>query len=311
MRLTGRTVLVTGGAGFVGSHLVRRLLGKGSTVHVVDNQFTGHRDRVPQRVTFHDVDIRSAELATVVETVDPEILFHLAAHHYIPYCNENPEEAFTVNVMGTRQLLQAARDLETLQRVVYASTAAVYRPADEPHHETEIEGPTDIYGRTKLVGEDLVELFAANTGIPSTAARLFNIYGPDETNDHLIPAVLDQIRDGQREIELGNLEPARDFIHVDDVTAAMLGLATDFNGEYRAYNVGTGTEWTVREVVECVSDALGEDLSVSQTRDRIRESDRPHLRPSTDRIEREIGWHAAVEFVDGLRRLLETERIIS
>lgn len=309
MTINGERALITGGAGFVGSHLSRKLLAQGATVHVVDNQVVGRRELVPPEATFHDVDIRSTEFVSTVKTADPDIIFHLAAHHYIPYCNENPEEAFEVNVMGTRRLLDAARHLADLDSVIYASTAAVYPPSHEPHRETDAEGPMDIYGRTKLVGEDLLKLFAMETGISSTAARLFNIYGPRETNDHLIPAILNQIHEGRRKIELGNLTPGRDFIYVEDVTTALIELATKYDGKFRVYNVGTGTEQTVREVVERVSDVLGEEIIVKHAQERSRESDRPNLCASTERIEREIGWQADIEFMEGLRQLLEAEGI--
>lgn len=309
MELDGKQVLVTGGAGFIGSHVIQRLLDEGATVDTVDNLFVGHRSLISEDATLHESDIRSEELPTIVSTLNPDIIIHLAALHYIPYCNEHPEETFEVNVMGTRRVLESAASLDGLERFVYASTAAVYPPQDRPHAETDGMGPMDIYGRTKLIGEDLVKLFHERTGVPAVSARLFNVYGPNETNDHLIPAILDQLRDGSREIELGNLTPARDLIHVDDVTRAVLAMAVEFDGGYRAYNIGTGTEHTVRAVAERVGDALDENLDVSQAQKRVRESDRPHLHASTDRIERELGWQPQVEFVDGLRRLLAAEGI--
>lgn len=309
MNLDGSTVLVTGGAGFIGSHVLDALDERGATPVVVDDLFAGRREHVPEEIRFYDRDVRSDAFADTVREVAPDTIVHLAAIHHIPYCNDNPEEAFEVNTMGTRTLLEAARDVENLQQVVFASTAAVYAPDDEPHEETDRPGPIDIYGRTKLVGEDLAELFHRQTGVPATSARLFNVYGTRETNEHLIPAILDQLRDGARAIELGNLAPARDFVHVTDVAEALVALLTEFDEGYRAYNVGTGTEHTVREVVEHTAEALGEPIDVTQAAERVRESDRPHLRPSTERIEDEVGWTAEVEFTEGLRALLEAEGI--
>lgn len=314
MRIDDRRVLVTGGAGFIGSHVTRRLLDRGAAVDAVDDLFAGRSEHVPERATLHGLDLRSDELRDVVTAVDPDAILHLAALHYIPYCNDHPEEAFDVNVMGTRNLLNAAADLDGLEQVVYTSSAAVYPPRDDAHRETDRENPTDIYGRSKLVGEDVLELFHERTGVPSASARLFNVYGPNETNEHLVPAILDQIRDGSRSVDLGNLTPARDFVYVEDVAQALVDLLTEFGDiehGYRAYNVGTGTDHTVREVVAQVSAALGEEIAIERDEDRVRESDRPHLRASTERIEREIGWTAETEFVDGLRQLLAAEEIAS
>jgi UDP-glucose 4-epimerase len=310
MTLDDQHVLVTGGAGFIGSHVTRALLENGADVSVVDNFFAGEPGYIPDEVTRHEVDTRSDECAAVIVETAPNVVVHLAALHYIPYCNDNPEEAFEVNVMGTRNLLEAAREVDGLERVVYASSAAVYPPRDDPHAETDQPGPTDIYGRSKLVGEDLLELFAAETDVPAATARLFNTYGTNETNPHLVPAILDQLEDGNRTIELGNLKPARDFIHVEDIADALVTLAAYDNDGYRAYNVGTGTEHTVREVAEQVGEALGEDLTITQDEERVRESDRPHLCADISRITRETDWKPQTEFVDGLRGLLKAEGLV-
>ena len=310
MDLAGERVLVTGGAGFVGSYVTQELIDDGADVHALDNGFTGSDDLVPDEVTVHDTDLRDADAtADVVTNVDPAVLIHLAAIHFIPYCNDHPEEAFDVNVFGTRNLLAAARDLDELQRVVNASSAAVYEPAPGPHREDEGIGPTDIYGRTKLVAEDEARLFNVDTGVPTASARLFNVYGTRETNAHLIPAILEQLEDGSRTVDLGNLTPARDFIHATDVAEAIVTLATEFDGDHRAYNVGTGTEHTVREVVEAVGDALGEPIAIEQDEERVRESDRPHLEPDVSRMESEFGWSASLTLTEGLERLLAAEGI--
>lgn len=314
MEIDESQIMVTGGAGFIGSHLTRHLLDRGATIDVVDDLFVGRPEYVPDRATLHELDLRSDRLHDVVRDVDPDAVFHLAALHHIPYCNDHPEAAFEVNVMGTRNLLEAATDLDGLEQIVYTSTAAVYPPGEDAHHETDHVAPTDIYGRSKLVGEDILELFHERTGVLAASARLFNVYGPNETNEHLIPAILEQIRDGSRSVDLGNLTPARDFVYVDDVAHALVHLLAAFETTdhgYRTYNVGTGTEHTVREVVAQVADALGEEITIEQDEDRVRKSDRPHLRAATERIEREIGWTPQTDFVDGLRQLLAAEEIES
>lgn len=303
-------ILVTGGAGFVGSHVTENLVSRGASVTTVDNLSAGEQKHIPEEAAFHNVDIRDRDALTeVVHEVDPEVVIHLAAIHFIPYCNEHPEEAFDVNVMGTRNLLDATEGLENLERIVYTSTAAVYPPDAEPHSEDDSIGPMDIYGRTKLVGEDLLELFVNRTGTPAASARLFNVYGPNETNPHLIPAILEQVEDGSEAVLLGNLSPKRDFIWAGDVADALIALAFNHDSGHRSYNVGTGTAWSVREVAEKVGTALDRDLTVEQESERVRESDRPHLCADASRIEEEIGWSAQTGFVDGLRALLESEGI--
>lgn len=309
MTVEDQRFLVTGGAGFIGSHLTHHLCDAGASVDVVDSLFAGDRRLVPDDARLHEVDLRDDDLPALVERIDPSAIVHLAACHFIPYCNANPEDTFEVNVMGTRHLLEAARSIGDLDRIVFASTAAVYPPRETAHHVADPTGPMDVYGRTKLVGEELTELFHERTGIDAVTARLFNTYGANETNDHLIPAILDQIADGSRTVELGNLTPKRDFVHVADVVRALETLSTAFDRGYRTYNVGTGTAYSVREVVEHVSAALGEDIEIVEDEERVRESDRPHLQADVSRIETELGWSPDLSFTEGLARLLAEEGI--
>lgn len=308
--LQDRRVVVTGGAGFIGVPVVKHFLDAGATVDIIDNLTAGSRDRIPDTATLHEADIRSDKLSEILTSCDPTILLHLAALHYIPYCNEHPEETFEVNVMGTRNLMEAARELHNLDRVLYTSTAAVYPPRPGANPESSKTGPTDVYGRTKLVGEDLVELFAAETGVPAITARLFNTYGPNETNPHLIPAIIEQLRTNTESIQLGNLSPARDFVHVDDVTRAIRALVTGVDSGYRVFNVGTGRAASVREVARMIASQVDHDLSINQSPDRVRDSDRPHLEADIGRIEREIGWTPQIDLAEGLRDVLIAEDIV-
>ena len=310
MTLDKHRVLITGGAGFVGSAVARTLRDTGATVDIVDNLFAGRRGLVPAEATFHEHDIRSDELRETLQVCDPTVIVHLAAVHSIPYCNEHPETAFNVNVMGTRTLLDAARQLDTLEQVVYASTAAVYPPRTEAHTEDTPPDPIGVYGRTKLIGEDLAQLFHADTGVPTASTRLFNIYGPNETNDHLVPAIIGQLRNGRAELELGNLTPKRDFVYKEDVVRAIIEILSTFDGGYRVYNVGTGTAHSVKDVVECTAEVLGEDIAITQDETRTRTNDREQLLADTTRIRREIGWQPQTEFSDGLRLLLVSEGLI-
>lgn len=306
MSIDSNRILVTGGMGFIGSYLTRNLLEKKFEVHVIDNQFTGDPGMVPNEVSTHNVDIRETQSVNqVISQIDPHVIIHLAAIHFIPYCNENPEQAFNVNVIGTRNVLHAAKALNDLDRFINASSAAVYSPSSGPHKETEETGPTDIYGQTKLVAEDESRLFHLETDIPTATARLFNAYGERETNSHLIPAILEQLEAGSRSVELGNLTPARDFIHVNDIANALTILSTEYEQGYRTYNVGTGTEYTVQQVVDTLSDIVGEQIKIVQDDDRVRKSDRPHLRADISRLRSEFDWVPEYSFREGLSTVVE------
>lgn len=309
MNQSDNRVLVTGGAGFVGRQFVSDLVDGGHEVLVVDDCSVGSGERVPSDARLEQIDVRSQALHPVVRSFDPHAIVHLAAIHYVPYCNENPGETYDVNVLGTRQLLAAADGLEELETFLNVSSAAVYPPSDAPLSEDISADPMDPYGKSKLVGEDLVALFGERTGVDTVSARLFNVYGPGETNPHLVPAILEQLEDGNRTVELGNLTPKRDYVHVRDVSRALRRLLDHADDAPATLNVGTGHAHSVREVVEAVSRALGEDITVVQDEDRVRESDRPHLQADVQRIQAVTGWTPSVDFVAGLSELLAPDEV--
>lgn len=304
MDLSKRKVLIPGGAGFIGSHVTRLFAENQAEVLVADDLSFGKEEYVDDRAEFVEVDITTERFSEVVRRFDPNIVVNLAAIHFIPYCNEHPEEAFNVNVMGCRNVIRSSLELTDLEALLFASSAAVYPPRTGPNSEQSEANPTDIYGRSKLIGEDLCRLFQRDTGVTTAALRLFNVYGPNETNDHLIPAILDQLDRETPTVELGNLTPARDFVHVRDVAQAFLRVATTLDKGFERYNVGTGVEHTVEEVAKTIIDASDYDATVAQASDRVRESDRPHLQADISKIESEIGWTPTISFEDGIGNLV-------
>ena len=302
-------LLITGGAGFIGTHTTTEAFGRGFAPEVLDNLFVGPQNLAVHAVRppVHEVDLRDEErLTATIAALRPRRVIHLAALHYIPYCNKHPLEAVEVNLLGTRNLLKALEQYPP-ECVVFASSAAVYPIAEGPHRENDPIGSTDIYGHTKLLGEELLERFTRRTGVPSQACRFFNVYGAHETQPHLIPAIVSQLAAGQRSLKLGNLEPARDYIHAEDIARAVLDLAVTPLDGFRPFNVGTGLEWTVRDVVNLCGEALGREIAVEQDPERMRPSDRLHLKADHATLTAATGWTPQIGFQEGLARLLETE----
>jgi UDP-glucose 4-epimerase len=305
------TILVTGGAGFIGSWVVEELLRRSDTPRLVilDNLFNGRREFMPAspRVVLEHVDLRDGgRVSEIVSKYAPRIVVHLAALHFIPYCNEHPAQTVAVNVLGTQHLLDACVACPP-KMLVAASSAAVYPISDEPCGEDGPVGPTDIYGLSKATNEQQLQLFAQRVPTRCIAARFFNAIGPRETNPHLLPAILEQIKAGQRELSLGNVDPKRDYIHAADIARAVADLAEKSTASFRAYNVGTGNEYSVREIVECLSSIVGRSLTIKSDPARVRKSDRMHLVADLTRIRREIGWQPRIGLEDGLRALWESE----
>lgn len=305
-----KRVLVTGGAGFVGSHLTDKLAATGWRVGVFDNFTTGKSSFLLQSdaLEVYRGDLRNPQaVQKAIASFQPQVLFHLAALHYIPYCNEHPDETIAVNVDGTRTLLESCQR-SNVQKIIFASTAAVYEIGNEANHEESPLNPTDIYGRSKLEGEQLVQAFHKNTGIPVSIARFFNVYGTRETNPHVIPSILEQLHRGNSYLELGNMEPKRDYIHVEDVVQALMLLERHTEQGCQVYNVGTGTEHSVYDLVDALSTALGHPLEVRQSSERIRRSDRLHLLADISKVTATTGWQHKYTFLEGLRQLLQEEQ---
>jgi UDP-glucose 4-epimerase len=215
----------------------------------------------------------------------------------------HPAEAIAVNVSGTQHLLDALLEAEP-RRLVFASTADVYRPSETPHAETHATGPINVYGATKLVGEQLVEYHRARQPeLQSVVGRLFNVYGPGETNPHVMPAIFDQLR-ASRVLSLGNLTPRRDYIFVADMAEALTGLLTEAPAE-TTVNVGTGKSTSVEELLGTLELLLGGDLEVRVDPDRVRPSDRPRLQASTERLRSILPGFEPVALEDGLKATLE------
>lgn len=302
-----KKVLVTGGAGFIGSALIAHLQEEGHEIHVIDNLSFGNRKfiDIPDG-HFYGEDIRDREaMMAIIGEVKPQWVIHLAAIHFIPYCNQHPYEAFDVNVNGTMNILDAAAAADSLERMFFASTAAVYPIYDDPIHEDKALGPLDIYGLSKLTGERLCSEFFLKTRIPTVVCRFFNAFGPRETNPHLIPEIQQQLNEGQRTIQLGNLEPKRDFIHTSDMARAVrLLMEAEIQG-MDTFNLGQGMEYSVKEVVEAFERQLGESVTITQNPKRMRKSDRMHLLADVSKLKNLTGWEPLIGLDEGIATLIE------
>jgi len=256
------------------------------------------------RFALHKVDIRDyAATERTIAEFEPQVVIHLAAIHFIPECENLPDEAISINTLGTVNLLRA---IKPGTRFVFASTAAVYAPEDTPHDEVSSPvGPMDIYGLSKLHAEEYIRYFAKIKPIDARIVRLFNVVGPGETNPHLLPAILAQVMKGTRTLKLGNCSPKRDYIHVEDVARgfAAVGLTDRENTGVDTVNLGTGVGYSVTEVVDMLSRVIGERLTIETDPTRVRASDRPFLSAATARIRERYNWAPQKTMSDSLRDL--------
>lgn len=301
-----RRVLVTGGAGFIGSAVIPELQRRGDEVLAIDDLSFGRWENVDlpetHRRTFSI--LQRDELLRTTREFAPDWILHLAAIHFIPHCNRHPVDTARINILGTMNVLDAAAAVDSLSGVLFASTAAVYPIHDGPVAEDHELAPLDIYGITKLAGERLCSEFHQRADVPTILCRFFNAFGPNETNAHLIPEIELQLKEGSRSIQLGNLDPKRDFIHTHDMARAIRGLTEKFDSGCDVFNLGSGSEYSVREIVGAFERQLGETIAVEQAADRVRKVERMHLLANVSKLSAFLDWAPRVSLDEGIGSLL-------
>ncbi|HEU4600018.1 MAG TPA: NAD-dependent epimerase/dehydratase family protein [Solirubrobacterales bacterium] len=306
--------LVTGGAGFIGSNLVDALLARGDEVTVVDDLSTGRRVNLEPALEagaeLVELDVRDgAALAQLAQDRRPQRIFHLAAQIDVRKSLEDPSFDAAINVGGTANLLEAARDCGS-ERVVFISTGgAIYGEGDGqrlPLPEDAPIAPLSAYGQSKFAGEGYVALYERLYGVSGVSLRLGNVYGPrqDPLGEAGVIAIFcGVLREGGRPTVFGDGTQTRDYIYVGDVVAAALAAAeSQVSGPV---NVGTGRETSVLELVEALrSIGAASGFEPDFAPPRTGEVQRISIDPG--RAERELGWRAAVALDEGLRLTLDS-----
>ena len=285
-------VLVIGGAGFIGSHLADLCQSQGYETFIYDNFSTGKREflnHIPEENILKGDILDTDFLSKIIGEINPDVVFHLAAIHHIPTCEKEPVKALKTNIEGTMSILSS---ISLTKKIVFASTGALYDPANTGFlSENSPLRPTDIYSISKMTCENILKYYANKTGKKIISARLFNTVGRRETNRHLIPDIVDQLKAGKREIRLGNLTPLRDYVHVEDVAEALLQLGKlDSKAEYDVFNVGTGIEHSVVDLVNLFSEVIGEKINVISVPELQRRIDRPTQKADTTKLKKATGW---------------------
>lgn len=307
------TVLITGGAGFIGRAVVARSLAQGWRPIVYDNFAVGRRENLREfgdRAHVVEADILDgASLRRVLREFRPTRVFHLAAHHFIPFCNAHPQETMRVNVEGTFALLDAAAAEGSVQTAVIASSGVIYPSREGLLHEDDAPLAIDVYGLSKLMCEHLADYFAKTTPVRCIAARLFNTYGPYETNPHLLPHIMECLHRGSV-VPLGNMHTKRDYIYVEDVADMLVRLSGVTDARRATCNVGTGQEYSARQIMDMLSELLGRPIQVEVASDRVRASDKLHQRADTARLKAMAGALPRYSLKEGLRQLLRHEGLL-
>ena len=289
--------VVTGGAGFIGSHVVEALLARGDEVTVVDDLSSGKRENVPARARLVEADLRGG-LEGVFEEVRPEVCFHLAAQVDVRVSVERPDHDASVNVLGTVAVLEAARRHGT--QVVFSSTGgAIYGECDGPAPEGARLRPLAPYGVSKLAGEEYLAAYNRLYGSKHVSLRYGNVYGPrqDPHGEAGVVAIfLGRLAAGEAPRIFGDGRQTRDYVYAGDVAAATLAGAERGGG---VFNVGTGMETSVLELYDLCRGVAGSPLEAEQAPSRLGELQRSVL--DVGLAEQELGWRAETPLEEGLR----------
>jgi UDP-glucose 4-epimerase len=296
-------VLVTGGAGYIGSVVVRALKAQGSEVSVLDDLSKGHRDAVPADVELFQVDILDQPALNHVVAQNFDAVMHFAACSLVGESTEEPVRYFRTNLGGTLNVLDAMRASQ-VGRLVFSSTAAVYgEPRETPITETTPALPTNPYGASKLAADHAIAFETAASGLAAVSLRYFNVAGAScglrerhEPETHLIPLILRAALDGAPPVQVYGTDYAtddgtavRDYIHVEDLARAhVLALASADAPGHRVYNLGNGSGYSVRQVIDVARSVTGANLSIDEVGRRA--GDPAVLVASSERIQSELGW---------------------
>jgi dTDP-glucose 4,6-dehydratase len=311
VRFAGKIAVVTGAGGFIGSHLVEHLVGEGARVRAMLRYTSrgqrGALDLLPEGVLDNvEVTLGDVRDFDAVRAIcrGADAVFHLAALIGIPYSYEHPQEVIDTNIIGTSNVLLAAKELGSLERIILTSTSEVYGsalrvPMDEDH-PLQAQSP---YSATKIGGDALGISFQRSFGLPISVVRPFNAYGPRQSARAVIPTILSQAIAGLT-LRLGALDTTRDFTYVADTARGFVAVAQSEKTVGEVINVGSGSEVSIREIVRMAGDIVGRELTVEGDDQRMRPaaSEVSRLHSDSSKAARLAGWRAEVPLEEGLRR---------
>lgn len=305
-----RRILVTGGAGFIGSHLVDELVKDCYKVSVLDNLSTGSVENIKQhldnvKLHFLRGDVRDKR-AVNEATKDVDAVFHLAAITSVPYSIKSPNITHEVNVTGTTNLLEASlRD--NVDRFIYVSTCAVYGEAEYlPIDERHPTNPMSPYAESKLAAEQCCREFHELYGLKTTVLRIFNTYGLRQRNDNyggVIARFIERLRGGKPPVIYGNGEQTRDFVNVEDVVEAMRRVLSGGNAVGRTFNIATGVPTTINQLAQLLMQIVGAE-GVRPRYLGARQGDLRHSYADVSEVREALGYELKVSLKDGLSTLI-------
>ncbi|CAH0281816.1 UDP-glucose 4-epimerase [Peribacillus frigoritolerans] len=291
--------IVTGGAGFIGSHLVEELISSGAEVHVLDNMISGQRDYVHPHAIIHTEDICSEEAKQIIVREKPDVVFHLAAQADVGRSIHEPQYDANVNINGTINILEACHET-SVKKVIFSSTSGVYGNLQkELISEEDLTGPISYYGLSKLTAESYIRLFHQLYGLPYTILRYGNVYGPRQTakgEGGVVAVFLDRIKKGMPLSIHGDGEQTRDFIYVKDIVNA--NMAAVNQGHQEIIQVSTAQKTSVNHLLNMLTQIHGFKVNTVHTSPRT--GDIKHSCLDNKKARQILKWQPKSDIFQGL-----------
>jgi len=309
INLKDQTILVTGGAGFIGSHLVDALIEKGATVLVVDNLSSGRKENIHGKAVFYNTDIRDKEIKNIFEKEKPKVIFHLAAQPLVQVAYENPVETLEINIMGTVNILEACREQKDIQAIIVASSDKAYGKSETlPYTEqTPLKGDHP-YEVSKTAADLLAYTYYKTYGLPIAVSRFGNTFGPrDRNSDRIIPGALEAIIKNTELMIRSDGSMIREYIYVKDAAAGFIKMAEHIDtAKGEAFNFGSENILSVLEVVQKIETILNVKVSYKILNTVKNEIPKQYL--DWSKAQKTLNWKPEYTFAQGIQESFEWYR---
>jgi dTDP-glucose 4,6-dehydratase len=302
----GKTIFVTGGAGFLGSEIVKQISSSGGTAIVYDSFLSGKKkfiENYPKvKIIKGDVRNRSVIHKAIGKS---QYIINLAALPFIPDSFHYPQEFFDVNTNGTLNLILETINQKKIKNFVHISTSEVYGSAKKsPMDENHPILPQSTYAVSKLAGEKAVFTMHKEHGFPAVMIRPFNTYGPNITQPYIIPEIVMQILTKNKTIQLGNINSERDFTFVSDTASGIISALFSEKAIGETINLGSGKSYKIKQIVKLASSVLETKVKITSNKDRLRPFDVNKLVCDSKKAKKILGWEPTISFEEGLKNTI-------